>query len=157
MKISKYLLTVFLLLFVVNVSAVERTTLIVDMRDGSCATVTLLEQPTITFEGEMMKIVSQRSKMEFKRTDVKRYRFYRNLTTDVEEQPVVSPQAAIKENIVLISGIVDGTIVTIYTTSGTAVCSATATGRECVVSLASLPSGLYIVTYNDTTIKLFKK
>ena len=114
MKISKYLLTVFLLLFVVNVSAVERTTLIVDMRDGSCATVTLLEQPTITFEGEMMKIVSQRSKMEFKRTDVKRYRFYRNLTTDVEEQPVVSPQAAIKENIVLISGIVDGTIVTIY-------------------------------------------
>ena len=95
--------------------------------------------------------------MEFKRTDVKRYRFYRNLTTDVEEQPVVSPQAAITENIVLISGIADGTIVTVYTTNGTAICSAIAAGEECVVSLDSLPSGLYIVTYNDTTIKFFKK
>ena len=157
MKFSKYLLTAFLLLFVVNVSAVERTTLVVDMRDGSHATVQLLEKPTITFEGDMMTIVSSKSTMEFKRTDVKRYRFFRHSTNSVEDQPVVLPQATIAENSVSISGIADGTTVTVYTISGTAVCSGIATGEECTVSLDLLPSGLYIVTYNDTTIKFFKR
>ena len=157
MKFLKYLLTAFLLLFVVNISAVERTTLIVDMRDGSHATVALLEQPTITFDGEMMKIVSTRSTIEFKRTDVKRYRFHRREITSVEDQPVASPQATIAENTVYISGVADGTVVTVYTTSGTAVCSGIASGEECTVSLDSLPSGLYIVIYNDTTIKFFKR
>ena len=157
MKFSKYLLTAFLLLFVVNISAVERTTLIVDMRDGSHATVALLEQPTITFEGDMMTIVSSKSTMEFKRADVKRYRFHRREITSVEDQPVVLSQATIAENTVYISGVADGTVVTVYTTSGTAVCSGIAAGDECVVSLDSFPCGLYIVTYNDTTIKFFKR
>ena len=157
MRFLKHFFTVSLLLVAVKLSAIEHTTLVVDMRDGSHATVQLLEKPTITFEGDMMTIVSSKSTMEFKRTDVKRYRFFRHSTNSVEDQPVVLPQATIAENSVSISGIADGTTVTVYTISGTAVCSGIATGEECTVSLDLLPSGLYIVTYNDTTIKFFKR
>lgn len=155
---NKRKILLFLLLLVTfKLSAVEHTNLIIDMHNGSRATVRLLDRPRITFEGEIMKIVSQSNSMEFKRSDVKHYRFYRRVVTSVEEQRAVQPLAAITENRIIVSGIAIGTVVTVYTATGTAVCSATAAGDECAVSLDSLPCGLYIVAYNDTTIKFFKK
>ena len=156
MKFSKYLLTAFLLLFVVNVSAVERTTLVVDMRDGSSAMVQLIEKPTITFDGEMMKIVSSKTTLEFSRSDVKKYRFSRHEVSSVEEL-YLSPQATIEDNTIILSGIADGVPITVYTASGTVVCCAVADGGSCILSFDSLPSALYIVTYNNTTIKFLKR
>ena len=145
-----------LLLVTVKLSAIEYTTLIVDMRDGSSAMVQLIEKPTITFDGEMMKIVSSKTTLEFSRSDVKKYRFSRHEVSSVEELSF-SPQATIEDNTIVVSGIADGTAVTVYTTSGTVVCSAVADGGSCILSLDSLPSALYIVTYNNTTIKFFKR
>ena len=145
-----------LLLVTVKLSAIEYTTLIVDMRDGSSAMVQLIEKPTITFDGEMMKIVSSKTTLEFSRSDVKKYRFSRHEVSSVEELSL-SPQATIEDNTIVVSGIADGTAVTVYTTSGTVVCSAVADGGSCILSLDSLPSALYIVTYNNTTIKFFKR
>ena len=145
-----------LLLVTVKLSAIEYTTLIVDMRDGSSAMVQLIEKPTITFDGEMMKIVSSKTTLEFSRSDVKKYRFSRHEVSSVEELSF-SPQATIEDNTIVVSGIADGTAVNVYTTSGTVVCSAVADGGSCILSLDSLPSALYIVIYNDTTIKFFKR
>ena len=145
-----------LLLVTVKLSAIEYTTLIVDMRDGSSAMVQLIEKPTITFDGEMMKIVSSKTTLEFSRSDVKKYRFSRHEVSSVEELSL-SPQATIEDNTIVVSGIADGTAVTVYTTNGTVVCSAVADGGSCILSLDSLPSALYIVTYNNTTIKFFKR
>ena len=145
-----------LLLVTVKLSAIEYTSLIVDMRDGSSAMVQLIEKPTITFDGEMMKIVSSKTTLEFSRSDVKKYRFSRHEVSSVEELSL-SPQATIEDNTIVVSGIADGTAVNVYTTSGTVVCSAVADGGSCILSLDSLPSALYIVTYNNTTIKFFKR
>ena len=145
-----------LLLVTVKLSAIEYTTLIVDMRDGSSAMVQLIEKPTITFDGEMMKIVSSKTTLEFSRSDVKKYRFSCHEVSSVEELSL-SPQATIEDNTIVVSGIADGTAVNVYTTSGTVVCSAVADGGSCILSLDSLPSALYIVTYNNTTIKFFKR
>ena len=145
-----------LLLVTVKLSAIEYTTLIVDMRDGSSAMVQLIEKPTITFDGEMMKIVSSKTTLEFSRSDVKKYRFSCHEVSSVEELSL-SPQATIEDNTIVVSGIADGTAVTVYTASGTVVCSAVADGGSCILSLDSLPSALYIVTYNNTTIKFFKR
>ena len=145
-----------LLLVTVKLSAIEYTRLIVDMRDGSSAMVQLIEKPTITFDGEMMKIVSAKTTLEFSRRDVKKYRFYRHEVSSVEELSL-SPQATIEDNTIIVSGIADGVPITVYTASGTVVCCAVADGCSCTVSLESLPCGLYIVTYNDTTIKFLKR
>ena len=145
-----------LLLVTVKLSAIEYTRLIVDMRDGSSAMVQLIEKPTITFDGEMMKIVSAKTTLEFSRRDVKKYRFYRHEVSSVEELSL-SPQATIEDNTIIVSGIADGVPITVYTASGTVVCSAVADGGSCILSLDSLPSALYIVTYNNTTIKFFKR
>ena len=156
MKCLKFLFVALAFSFSVSASAIERTTLIVDMRDGSSAMVQLIEKPTITFDGEMMKIVSSKTTLEFSRSDVKKYRFSRHEVSSVEELSL-SPQATIEDNTIVVSGIADGTAVNVYTTSGTVVCSAVADGGSCILSLDSLPSALYIVTYNDTTIKFFKR
>ena len=154
---NKRKIFLFLLLLVtVKLSAIEYTRLIVDMRDGSSAMVQLIEKPTITFEGEMMKIVSSKTTLEFSRSDVKKYRFYRHEVSSVEELSL-SPQATIEDNTIIVSGIADGVPVTVYTASGTVVCCAVADGGSCILSLDSLPSALYIVTYNNTTIKFLKR
>ena len=156
MKFLKNLFAVLLLFFTVSASADELTTLVVELRDGSSAMVQLIEKPTITFDGEMMKIVSAKTTLEFSRRDVKKYRFYRHEVSSVEELSL-SPQATIEDNTIIVSGIADGVPITVYTASGTVVCSAVADGGSCILSLDSLPSALYIVTYNNTTIKFFKR
>lgn len=151
----KLKLLLLFLLFSIGVNADEQSTLIVQLHDGSSASFVLGEHPKITFSGEVMNIVSETTSMEFKRSDVQKYHFS-NVPTSIEEVGEI-PQAVLSGNTLVVSGVVAATPVLIYNASGIEVLSATAFNGRCIVSLDTLPFGLYIVTYNNTTFKFLKK
>lgn len=144
-----------LLFFAVGLSAQGQTALVVELRDGSCASFLLAEQPKITFEGEMMSIVSSKTDMEFVRSEVKKYRFVDSVASIAEVED--ASQATFDGNTLIVSGLSDETVVTVYTLSGLSVKKSTPSSGVCTISLESLPSALYIVNYNNTTIKILKK
>lgn len=149
------ILLILLLFFSVRLSAREYKALVVEMRDGSTASFLLAEKPKITFAGELMNIVSSASGMEFARADVRKYSFV-DAPTSVDEA-IVSPEAVIDGNTVVVCGVPDGTAVGVYTVGGAAVMQSTAVGGSCTLSLENLSAGLYIVNYNNTSIKYLKK
>lgn len=151
-KIKLFLLS---MLFALGVNADEQNYLVVQLNDGSSASFQLAKHPKITFLGEVMNIVSETSSMEFNLSDVKNYLFS-NVPTSIDEVSEES-DVAVNENMLTVSGVSNNTTVRIYNTSGVEVVSATAIAGSCSVSLHSLPCGIYIVTYNNTTFKFFKK
>ncbi len=149
------ILLILLLLFPVAMSAQGHNTLVIEMRDGSSASFPLAEKPRITFSGELMNIVSSTADMEFVRADVRKYRFADAITS--VEEAAATPETVIDGNTIVISGVPDGTAVTVYTANGVAVMQSTAVCGSCTLSLENLSTGLYIVNYNNTSIKLLKK
>ena len=149
------ILFLLLLLISIGVSAQERQALVVEMRDGSNVSFLLKEKPTITFTGKLMSIVSASSSSEIKRADVKQC-YFAAVSTSVEEV-VCEAQADVSGNSVALSGLPANADVTVYSANGVQVLSEKAVDGCCTISLDSLPNALYIVNYNNTSIKILKK
>lgn len=149
------ILLMLLLSFAVSASAQVHKALVVEMRDGSTASFPLAEKPRITFEGELMDIVSSAADMQLVRTDVRKYSFV-DAQTSVDEA-FASSEAVIYGNVIIISGVPDRTVVGVYSINGVVVMRAIAVGGSSTLSLENLPAGLYIVNYNNTSIKFQKK
>lgn len=149
------ILFLLLLLISVGVSAQGRKTLVVEMRDGSSASFQLVEKPTITFTGKLMSVVSASSSLEIKRSDVKQY-YFETVSTSVEDV-VEEAQADVSGNSVALSGLPANADVTVYSANGVQVLSEKAVDGTCTISLDNLPNALYIVNYNNSSIKILKK
>ena len=155
--VKKLFLTLLLLLLVAfkASAAADNTVLVVELRDGSTTNFLLADKPKITFTAQQMNIVSESFSMEFDRSDVKNFHFVKDVATSVETP--VKPDAKVADNTLMLSGIDDGTAIVIYNTSGLPVKHAVAVGGNCTVSLDDIASGLYIVTFNNTTFKFLKR
>ena len=154
---KKIFLTLLLLLLIAfkASAAADNTVLVVELRDGSATNFLLADKPKVTFTAEQMNIVSCAFSMEFDRADVKNFHFVNDDATSVEAP--MEPNAKVEGNTLMLSGIDDGTAIVIYNTSGLPVKHAVAVGGNCTVSLDDIASGLYIVTFNNTTFKFLKK
>ena len=156
MKYLRRLLTMLLLLVAFKASAAaDNTVLVVELRDGNTANFLLADKPKITFTAQQMNIVSESFSMEFDRSDVKNFHFVKDDATSVEAP--VEPNAKVEDNTLMLNGVDEGTVIVIYNTSGLPVKHAVAVGGNCTVSLDDIASGLYIVTFNNTTFKFLKK
>lgn len=156
MKYLRRLLTMLLLLVAFKASATaDNTVLVVELRDGNTANFLLADKLKITFTAEQMNVVSCAFSMEFDRVDVKNFHFVNDDATSVEAP--VEPNAKVEGNTLMLSDIDDGTAIVIYNTSGLPVKHTVAVGGNCTVSLDDIASGLYIVTFNNTTFKFLKK
>lgn len=133
----------------------EYTNLIVSMNDGSTTNFRLTEQPKITFSGELMSVVSATSFIEFKRKDVKNYRFA-VLPTSIDNVDSES-QIEIIGNTIVISNVPEDTDINVYTTNGTLVFSTTPVNGVCNIFLDNYPHGIYIISYNNTIFKILNK
>ena len=157
MKHLRRLLTVLFLFVFFKASATsDKTTLVVELRDGSTADFLLADKPKITFTAQLMSIVSETLSMDFDRGDVKMYRFVNeDVTTSVK--PAVKADAKVSDNTFLLSGVDAGTAIVIYNANGMVVKRATSVDGGCSISLDGLAAGTYIVTFNNTTFKFLKK
>ena len=158
---KKILLTFMLFAFAAASFANGKDVLSVLMKDGISVYFLLAEKPYITFQNDEMKIVSDTDEALVKRTLVERFEFVNEIPTgieDVEEQDEqLRANFKLDGDAVYITGLAPGSKVVLYAMDGRVVNSSVAAADGCVtLSLNTLPSGIYIVKYNDTAIKFIK-
>ena len=154
MKKQKFIL-LLLMLFAAGASSFAHNVLVVAMRDGSSAKFMLESKPKITFTGDVMKIVSSASSMEFVRSDVRNYHFDSEATA--VNEAVADSNVAIEGNVLVVSGVAENMPVTVYSSAGVVVKQTVAIDGSCSISLDDLAAGLYIVTFNNLTFKFLKR
>lgn len=156
MKKITYLL-LFFLLSATGLSAEEQTTLIVNLRDGTVASFELSEKPRITFTADEMQVISSTGETTFMRTDIKNYLFGAT-TTVIDKITTDDSIFTVKENMLTLVGLPAGSAVTIFTTEGICVVNGQANDDgNFTHSLNSLSAGIYLINYNNRTIKYLRK
>ena len=158
---KKILLTFMLFAFAATSFANGKDVLSVLMKDGTSVYFLLAEKPYITFQNDEMKIVSDTDEALVKRTLVERFEFVNEIPIgieDVEEQDEqLRANFKLDGDAVYITGLASGSKVVLYAMDGRVVNSSVAAADGCVtLSLNTLPSGIYIVKYNETAIKFIK-
>ena len=133
--------------------------MVIDLSDGSTAHFTLAEKPVITYLGENIKAVSATATIEVARSQVRSIRFEEEEESNTAVGEIATENAAIiaNGNTITIEGIADGTRVSLFSINGQAVATATATGGSCTIHTDEFAVGIYIINYNNTTIKYLKK
>lgn len=161
MKKILFAFTVFLLS--VASHAGERSVLSVLMKDGANICFYLNELPLITFVDEDVMIVSDTEVATIPRTLVERFEFLDAMPTSIEDVEMTDDKTTVShvelsDNGVSINGLKTDSQVRLYTLSGKQLASATASIDGCAyLSLQSLPTGIYLITYNQTTFKFLKR
>lgn len=158
---KKILLTFMLFAFAATMFANGKDVLSVLMKDGTSVYFLLAEKPYITFQNDEMKIVSDTDEALVKRTLVERFEFINEIPTGIEdveeEDEQLRANFKLDGDAVYITGLASGSKVVLYAMDGRVVTTSVAAADGCVtLSLNTLPSGIYIVKYNDTAIKFIK-
>lgn len=155
MKTFRHSIAVMLLLFAISASASERVALVVELRDGSVTRIFLADKPRITFASGLMNIVSDALSLEFDRRDVRKYYFVKENTDSI--RGIEKPKVSVVNNTIVISGVAVGTAVGIYDSNGMLMKHTAITSDAFSISVNDLSTGIYIVTFNNTTFKFLKK
>lgn len=156
MRRTRLFISLLFMLFAFGAGA--QNSLVIYLNDGSSAVFPLAELPEITFAGEDFKVTSPTATIELPRADVKTFKFEERDATAIDE--VADDEAAsiaTDGNSVTITGIADDCLVRIFNINGQVMLTATASNGCCSLSLEELANGLYIINYNNTTIKFLKK
>ena len=157
---KKLLLSLILFSFSAFVFAQRKDVLSILMKDGTSVYFLLKEQPRITFENENVKVVSDTDEAVVKRTLVDRFEFIDELPSAIDEvvDNTSRAQFEITGDAIHVSGLVHGCKVQLYSVNGQSVCSAVANESGAVtLSIDALLSGIYLVNYNEITIKFIKR
>lgn len=155
MKSYKRELPLVVILFMMSI-AVSSQTLVLHHADGSTTDIELYLQPRINFEADKVLITSTVLDMEYPKENVLRFT-YKGKSTRIN-----SPQANIKystENGRLVfHGIKSTDKVAVYTVNGVRipVQLTRSAGNDIVLPLASIPSGVYLLSVNGKTCKFTK-
>ncbi len=135
--------------------------LAVYMNDETSVYFLLEEQPVITFVDDAVKIVSASNNAELKRSNVKEFKFINELPAGIDDiydnDEVAKERFELSKNSIVIEGLVPGCVVRLFSVNGQAITSvAAAENGTAFVSLDALSSGVYVVNYNETSIKFVK-
>lgn len=155
MKKQKKLLSLLLFL-ACGIPAIAQNSMVVHFVDGSKAVFLLNERPRITFSGTQFVVTDNAETIEAPRTEVRFFNFEETNDTGVHN-PIDTADATMQGDIVTISGLNNGHCARLLTVDGKTIATATAKEGSCTLSLQGLPGGIYLINYNDITIKYLKK
>lgn len=135
--------------------------LAVYMNDETSVYFLLEEQPVITFVDDAVKIVSATNEATVKRANVKEFKFINDLPAGIEDVyesgEVAKERFELSKSSIVIEGLAPGCVVRLLSVNGQAVKSvAAAENGTATVTFDALPSGVYVVNYNETSIKFVK-
>ena len=135
--------------------AAQGQVLVLHHADGKTSEVELYTMPRIQFQADKMIITSQGVSQEFAKADVVRFT-YKGFGTGIS---TVQPETRyrVDEDHVTFYGINGTDRISVYNASGVQIpVRLTADGNDAVLSLAQLPSGVYLVTINGRTLKFIR-
>lgn len=135
--------------------AAQSQTLVLWHADGTTTEVELYTLPRIQMQADKMVITSQGVSQEFAKSDVLRFT-YKGVGTGISQ---LNPQMTyrVDEDRVTFYGISTTDRISVYNTGGMQIpVRLTADGNKSVLSLSSLPSGVYLVNVNGRTLKFIR-
>ena len=138
-------------------AADKKNALIVLTKDKALHQFLLSDKPTVTFEGNNLKVKVSKNTATFALTDVIRFNYKKVDPTGIDE-PVTEPtELGVEDGVLVISNIKAGTIVSVFTLDGKPIQqmkpARTGTYR---LNLSQLPSGVYVVKAGTITYKIAK-
>ena len=128
--------------------------LCIQMKDGSKVSFFLNEKPHTTFVADSVEVISATAQAKIKRTDVQSFKFETEQENGIDN--IENPVYDITGGAVSVSGVKPGSNVRILTIDGRTAMSVKAVDGTALFSIGSLPAGIYLLNYNDTTIKFVK-
>lgn len=155
-----------LLLFFITILAayhVQSATLqylVVKTNDGDLFSFVFSDAPVITFDKQTMKIESKSKTHSFEISNVKEYSFSENdVTSGLEDVRANELRLINDENgNIIIDGVQPNSIVRLYSINGKEQSGKiSSTGERVYINLDSLPKGIYIVSVNNKSFKVYKK
>ena len=152
----KFFLIFFLTLISGTIYAQDEMALSVSMHDGTVINFFLKEKPCVSFVSDSVEIVSSISKAKLKRSQVRDIKFTTEPATSISE---VSEDGIVEISgeFVCVENMKQGCNVLLLTTDGRVAMATTADENGvATLSLTSLPKGIYLLNYNNTTIKFVK-
>ena len=153
----KVVLLLFLSLLSGFMYAQEELALCLSMRDGSSVSFFLNEKPQISFVADSVKVVSTATLAKVKRSEVLDIKFKMEATNSIEE---ISEKGTfeIDGDFIRVANLKPSCIVKVFSVEGRVVMSQTADeDGSAVIPLVSLPQGVYLLNYNELTIKFIKQ
>lgn len=128
--------------------------LCIQMKDGSKVSFFLKEKPRVTFATDSVEVISATTQAKIKRSDVQSFKFKAEQESGIKD--ITDATYSIDGVTVIINGVEPGSNVSILTIDGRTAMSETAAEGTAVFSIGTLPAGIYLLNYNDTTIKFVK-
>lgn len=157
---KKLIFAFLIFLFSASMYAQEKKVLGVFMNDGTSVCFYLSELPVVTFVDDAVKIVSAYEEALIERSDVDRFEFLADKPTSVGdvEEDVVNENFELDGSTIRVSGLVPGSEVRVFSVNGQLHMTAVAgKSGDVALGLDSLSKGVYLVNYNETTIKFIKR
>lgn len=157
MSIRKTLLLSLLLFFSLQYVLAD-TALVVKRTNGKTETFLLSSEPVLTFNSENCVFSTTNVTVTIPRTNIEEFHFVDN-STDIENQKAGSDVFVrfSGNNAVVISGLKNDRI-TVLDLSGKVVnADVSNNGEETTVSLNNLSRGIYIIKYDNSSIKVVRK
>lgn len=137
--------------------AQEELALCLSMRDGSSVIFFLNEKPKMTFVADSVKITSPLTQTKVKRSDVLDIKFKMDVPNNIEDV-CENGTVEIGRECIRVEKMEPYGIVSVYSVDGRVVMSEKADGNGlAVIQLHAIPSGIYLLNYNDMTIKFIKR
>ena len=161
MSNKKVLFILFLSLCFVNGVKADGKALIVEFSDGSKSSFVLAEQPVLTFAEHKMRIGLAENSIAFELTDVARFYFDENaVPTSLEDRQEEKAFKVCCQNNekVIIENLCENGRVSLSGIDGKHYQANVSTeGNQTVISLTSLPKGVFIIQINNQSIKILKQ
>lgn len=134
-------------------------TLVITTKDGVQTTFLLSEKPQVKFIGENLRVVSTKTDVTYKMTDILRFTYLKKSASGIDEVADNDPaDVDYKDGQLVISGIKAGAAVGVYSLDGKLVRQLTAHHAGTYrLSLSALPQGVYIVKADNVTYKIMKR
>jgi len=157
MSIKKTLLLFVLQLFSFQ-CALAGTVLIVEKTDGTTETFVLWDKPELTFEAQNVVITYKNNRVTIPRADIEEFHFDDD-GTGIESHRTGNDVLVrfSGDDTVVISGMKNKHIVVSNIGGKLVNATITRSGEETTVSLNSLPQGIYIIKYDNNSIKVVRQ
>ena len=157
---KKLLLSLLLLTFSVLSFAQKKDVLSIFMKDGTSVYFLLKEKPLITFENTDVKVVSSTDEAVLERSQVDHFEFVNETPTAIEdvEEELDREKFELTRNAIHLSGLTPSCKVQLFSIGGQSILVTSANENGAVtISIDSLQAGIYLVNYNEITIKFIKQ
>lgn len=153
----KVVLLLFFSLLSGLIYAQDEVALRLSMRDGSSVSFYLNEKPKMTFVADSVKIVSSVSQAKVKRSDVLDIKFGTEETNSIEDV-CEKETVEIGSEFIKVENLKPNGIVNVYSVDGRIVMSEKVDSNGlALIQLHTIPPGIYLLNYNDITIKFIRR